>query len=354
SPVGEAAMQRDAELRADLGANDGGTLVAVSAPDEARVLETAEAAGARLDALADSGAIGGYESPARVLPSPALQARRRAALPDAAALREPLAQATVDGPLPAAKLGGFIDDVQTARGQALLTRASLRDTPLYAALDALLVPGDGARPWRALLSVQPAGAKEIDSAALRQALAGVPTAQVVDIGVELRGLYARYLHEATLQALLGALAVCALLALHLRSARRLLRIAQPIVAAVLIVLAVLSASGVALGILHLVGLLLTVAIGSNYALFFDQIRTQQDRQAAGAAAGIDNDTLASLALANLTAVISFCLLAFSSIPALFPIGQVVAPGILLSLVLSAAFIPARARVRSGAAGGGAV
>jgi predicted exporter len=48
-------------------------------------------------------------------------------------------------------------------------------------------------------------------------------------------------------------------------------------------------------------------------------------------------------LANLTAVISFCLLAFSNIPALFAIGQVVAPGILLSLVLAAAFIPARAR-----------
>jgi predicted exporter len=40
-------------------------------------------------------------------------------------------------------------------------------------------------------------------------------------------------------------------------------------------------------------------------------------------------------------VISFCLLAVSSIPALFSIGQVVAPGIALSLLLSAAFIAAR-------------
>jgi predicted exporter len=263
-------------------------------------------------------------------------------LPDAATLTARLAEATVDGPLPAARLGGFVSDVQAARRQPLLTRESLRGTPLYAALDALLVPGSGARPWRALLSLQ-AGAKPIDAAQLRRALADVPGTQVVDIGAELGTLYARYLHEAGLQALLGALAVCVLLALHLRSLTRLWRIAQPVAAAVLIVLALFSASGAALGILHLVGLLLTVAIGSNYALFFDQIRARQDAAPRGAPLVIDNDTLASLALANLTAVISFCLLASSNIPALFAIGQVVAPGILLSLVLSAAFIPARGR-----------
>ena len=342
SPVGAGRMAIDAELRADLGATDAGTLVAVSAPDEAGALAAAEAAGARLDELVDAGAIAGYESPARVLPSPALQKLRRDALPDAATLSARLAEATTDGPLPAARLGGFVADVQAARQQTLLTRASLQDTPLYAALDALLVPGNAARPWRALLSLQ-AGAKPIDPSALRAALVDVAGAQVVDIGAELRALYARYLHEATLQALLGALAVCVLLALHLRSLTRLWRIAQPVAAAVLIVLATFSALGVALGILHLVGLLLTVAIGSNYALFFDQIRARQDAAPPGMPWVVDNDTLASLALANLTAVISFCLLAFSSIPALFAIGQVVAPGILLSLLLSAAFIPAQAR-----------
>ena len=230
--------------------------------------------------------------------------------------------------------------MEAARQQAILTRASLKDTPLYAALDALLVPGGHGRPWRALLSLQ-AGDKPIDALQLRKALAGLPDVQVVNVGDELGALYARYLHEAGLQALLGAIAVCVLLALHLRSPARLWRIAQPVAAAVLIVLAGFSLAGAALGILHLVGLLLTVAIGSNYALFFDQIRTQQERAAPGTALAIDNDTLASLALANLTAVISFCLLAFSSIPALYAIGQVVAPGILLSLVLSAAFIPTR-------------
>jgi predicted exporter len=339
SPVGAARMKLDAELRADLGATDAGTLIAVSAANEAGALTQAELVGERLDPLVDAGVLAGYESPARILPSPALQALRQRALPDAATLSARLAEATIDGPLPAQRLGGFITDVQAARTQPLLTRAALKDTPLAGALDALLVPGSADRPWRALLNLQ-AGARPIDAMKLRAAIADVPDARVVSIKPELDALYARYLHEASLQALLGGLAVCVLLVLHLRSARRLWRIALPVASAVLIVLAAFSAAGAALGILHLVGLLLTVAIGSNYALFFDQIRDQQERQPAGTPLTIDNDTLASLALANLTAVISFGLLALSSIPALFAIGQVVAPGIALCLLLSAAFIGA--------------
>ena len=76
------------------------------------------------------------------------------------------------------------------------------------------------------------------------------------------------------------------------------------------------------------GLLLVVAVGSNYALFFDQL------QVTGHA---DEDTLASLMLANLTTVVSFTLIAISAIPSLSAIGQVVAPGALLALLLSAAF-----------------
>jgi predicted exporter len=343
NPVGPQMIRLDESLRQDIGANDNGTIVAVSGADEAGVLAQAEAAGLRLDRLVSDGVISGYESPARLLPSPATQQQRQAALPGAELLSARLAQATADGPLPAARLLGFVADVQAARQQAVLTTASLQGTPLAPALAAQLLPGEGSRPWRALLRVQagPAGA---DVNKLRAALADLPGTQVVNIADELSGMYTRYLHEATLQALLGALAVCVLLALHLRSWRRLWRIAQPIVAAVLIVLAVMSAAGIALGILHLVGLLLTVAIGSNYALFFDQLRSQQEAQPVGSAVtAIDNDTLASLALANLTSGISFLLLAFSSIPALFAVGQVVAPGIFISLLLSAAFIPAARR-----------
>jgi predicted exporter len=175
------------------------------------------------------------------------------------------------------------------------------------------------------------------------------------------------------QAALGALALCLVLLLHFRAHgspgvaatalpdgpghavrpgtwpqafQRLGRIALAVGAATLIVVAALAASGVALGILHLVGLLLTVAIGSNYALFFDQLRAEQDAHAGPEPFALDHDLLASLALANVTAATSFFLLALSGIATLNALGQVVAPGIVLCLLLSAAFIPTRLPTRS--------
>ena len=328
SPIGAAQLKVDAELRADVGASDTGTLVALSASDEPDALAVAEAAALRLEKLVQAGVIEGFESPTRLLPSPATQAARRAALPDAATLTGRLAAAVEQGPLAAGRLGGFITDVQAARNQTIVDRAAIEGTPLAHAVDALMVRGQPGQPWRVFLNLQ-AGTKAVDLGKVRATLVDLPGAQVVNIKDELDALYARYLREAMLHALAGAAAVCVLLALRLRSARRLVQVAEPIAASVVIVLAALSASGAALGILHLVGLLLVVAIGSNYALFFDHLREE------GLA---DEDTLASLALANLTTVCSFGLLAFSNIPALYAIGQVVAPGALLSLVLSAAFI----------------
>jgi predicted exporter len=142
-----------------------------------------------------------------------------------------------------------------------------------------------------------------------------------------------------------------LVALALRHVGRTLAVCQPLALAVLFSLAALALAGTTLGILHLVGLLLVVAVGSNYALFFDQVQHARGQAAASPSSpwSADPDTLASLLLANLTTVASFGLLAFSQIPALSAIGRVVAPGALLALVLAAVFAPRRAA--SGPSGG---
>ena len=337
SPLSQAAQDLDTELRADLGASDARTLVVASGADVDTALRAAEAAAARLDGLVEQGVLLGYESPARLLPSRATQAARLASLPAPDALRARLAEATRGGPLRAERLEPFLADVEAARGLAPLQRADLAGTPLAGAVDALLFERrDGG--WSALLPLQTARDEPVTgpvSAAL-QGLAPAHAVQVVDIKHELDGLYARYLHEALWQALLGAFAVVVLLALHLRSAPRLWAVCAPLALAVLLTLGGLALADVALGILHLVGLLLVIAVGSNYGLFFDRLAGE---------AGPDPDTLASLLLANATTVISFGLIALSEIPALSAIGRVVAPGALLALglaaVLSRAAPPAR-------------
>jgi predicted exporter len=325
SPVPKSAQQLDEMLRNDIGASDGGVLVVAYGNDEQAALRNTEAAAARLDALVDKGELVGYEAVTRVLPSVAAQSARLASLPDGDTLRTNLAEATQGLPLPASRLGPFLADVEAARKLAPVQRADLAGGPLGSVVNTLMYqrPGGG---WSTLVVLHPG--TTFDQGRLEAALSGLPEVQVVDVGRELAGLYQRYLHEAFVQVLLGALAVVVLLGIYLRSWRRLLAVCQPLVFAVMLTLGGMAVMQAALGILHLVGLLLIVAVGSNYALFFDQLRTT------GRA---DEDTLASLMLANLTTVVSFGLIAISDIPALSSIGRVVAPGALLALLLSAAF-----------------
>ncbi len=338
SPISKEALALDASLRTDLSAGDARTLVVVQGPDLQATLQRTEATAARLDGLVDQGVIGGFDSVTRWLPSQAAQRARLASLPDAATLRRALDEATRTLPLKSARLAPFVDAVQQARTQAPVALASLQGTALGALVDALLLQRlDGS--WAALLPLQPVGDR-LDTTAVQSALHGLAGTQTLEIGAELRRLYARYLGEAQAQALLGALGVVLLMAVTLRSWRRLLAVCQPLLLAVLLTMGALAAAGVTLGILHLVGLLLVVAVGSNYALFFDMLA---QRGVAGAPP--DSDTLASLLLANLSTVLSFGLIAMSAIPALSAIGRVVAPGALLALLLSAAFAPARATPR---------
>lgn len=326
SPVPKAAQELDAELRGDIGASDGGTLIVVHGADIQATLRSAEAAGARLEALVDKGDLAGFESVTRLLPSEAAQKARIASLPDAETLRARLVEATRGLPLSASRLEPFIADVQVARKQPVIQRTDLKGGPLDAVVGALMFERQ-AGGWSTLIALHPGAS--FDTGRLASALDGLPDVQVVNVGQELSSLYKRYLHEAFMQVMLGALAVVVLLAAYLRSGRRLLAVCQPLVVAVVLTLGGMAALQVPLGILHLVGLLLIVAVGSNYALFFDQLRET------GRA---DEDTLASLMLANLTTVISFGLIAISNIPALSSIGRVVAPGAFLALLLSAAFM----------------
>lgn len=328
SPVPKAAQVLDAELREDVGASDGGTLIVIRGADLQAALRNTEAAGARLDALVDKGDLAGFESVARLLPSEAAQAARIASLPDADTLRTRLVEATHGLPLPSTRLEPFIAEVQAAKAHPMIERADLRGGPLDAVVGALMFERQGGG-WSTLISLHPGAG--FDAARLATALDGLPDVQVVNVGQELASLYTRYLHEAFVQVMLGALAVVVLLAAYLRSGRRLLAVCQPLVVAVVLTLGGMAVLQVPLGILHLVGLLLIVAVGSNYAFFFDQLRET------GRA---DEDTLASLMLANLTTVVSFGLIAISNIPALSSIGRVVAPGAFLALLLSAAFVRA--------------
>jgi predicted exporter len=333
SPIPAAALRRDGQMRADLGAPDVSDLVLIESDREQPTLDTVEAVGARLDRLVDAGVIGGYDSPARYLPSLATQRARLASLPDASTLKSRLAAATADLGLAPHALDGFVQDVEAARRAGPITRQSLGDSALGLTVDATLWSQAG--QWRAVLPLHPPAGHDIDLARVRAALAGAmggARVQVFNTRQQSDAMYEEYLSAALRLSGLGLAAIVVLLALTLRSARRVLRVMAPLLLAVLAVTAGFAVLQVPLTLLHLIGLLLIVAVGSNYALFFDRSAAMHER------AELPR-MLASLLLANASTVLGFCVLAFSSVPVLNALGRTVAPGTLLALLLAAALAP---------------
>jgi predicted exporter len=322
SPMSPTLLALDASLRNDLGTSDQGYLVVVNAPTREDALVAAEHTAGQLQALAERGAIGNFETPTRFLPSESTQKARQAALPERAELAARLNAALRDLPLHADKLQPFLDDVEAARHEPLLTVDALKGGTLALAVDAMLQRRSSG--WVVLMPVHTPNGGAIDVAAVRAVLAAESGALFLDLGEESARLYADYLDEAIWLSLAGCAAIAVLLGVTLRSARRVARVLAPLVLAVLLVMAALALAGERLTLLHLVGLLLTVAVGSNYALFFD------DANAAG-----EPRTLASLVVANATTVIGFGALATAKVPVLHAIGITVGPGAVLALILSA-------------------
>jgi predicted exporter len=222
----------------------------------------------------------------------------------------------------------FVEDVAAARRAAPLTPDDLRGTSLAVGFEALVL--HQADHWSALLPLHAADATTaVDVARVSAALAAarLPNTVVLDLKAQTDALYAGYLGEAIRLSCCGFILIVVLLLAALRSPLRVARLLAPLVLAVLTVAAGLVLAGVQLTILHLVGMLLLVAVGSNYALFFDRET---------AAATLNSAlTLVSLVIANICTVIGFGLLSFSQVPVLVALGTTVAPGAFLALLFCA-------------------
>lgn len=330
SPVSRAEVELDAKLRADAGAPDVRYLVVVSAASQEAALLSAERVSAILQAQVEQGALAGFESPSRYLPSMATQRARHASLPPPDVLEARLAQAVQGLPVRAKLFAPFLDDVAAARERPMLQAGNLEQTSMGMAVAALLIQRNG--HWSALLPLTAPKGAGIDAERIQAALQQTNLTDVlfVDLKAESDRLYSGYLHEAIVLSLGGVLAIFGLLLLVFRSFTRTVRIIVPLLAAIITVTAGLALFGQQLIILHLVGLLLVAAVGSNYALFFD-------RAEGSAAPVILPSTLTSMLFANLTTVAGFGLLAFSSVPILQAMGVTVAPGVVLALIYAAIF-----------------
>ncbi len=323
SPIAKESLALDEQLRRDMGAPDVRYMLVLSGSDQESVLQQSEATTAVMRKLVTQGMLEGFDAP--LLPSHAAQQARQAALPDAGTARNNLNQALRGLPFRSATFAPFAQEVAAAKQQPLLDRAALQGSNLGLKLDTFLLQREGG--WSVMLPLR--GVK--DAQGIEEGLRHRSESSflLLDMKQESEQMFRDYRHEAAQHALLGGLAIVVLLFASLRSLHRVLEVSLPLVAAVIAVTAGLVLTGHSLSIFHLIGLLLVVAVGSNYALFFDhRCSSAQDRER----------TVTSLLFANASTVLGFGLLAFSQSPVLNAIGSTVAAGAVLSLVFSAILI----------------
>jgi predicted exporter len=321
SPIPAADQKLDQELRRDTGAPDVRYLLVAAAADEQRALGAAERLAGVLDRLVADKALASFDAPDRYLPSDAAQRARLDALPSDAALRESLQQALEGLPFRPDLFAPFLEDVAAAKLEKPIARGDLPPA-LSLKLDSLLFERGG----RSVAMLPLRGVA--DAEAVRRAVAALADADIVfvDLKGESDTLLQTYQHEAIVLALMGGLVITVLLSAALRSVRRVWLVLAPLAAAVIVTASALTAGDEKLSIFNLVGLLLVVAVGSNYSLFFER-ESGADQQG--------DRTVASLVLANTCTVIGFGVLSFSSMAVLHDIGLTVAVGTFLSLVFAA-------------------
>ncbi len=321
SPVPAAMRAQDASLRREMDAPEVSVFLASHGASEAAALAAAEAMLPVLERWQGEGLVRSFDSPARYLPSPATQAARLRALPDAATLAANLRQALKGLAFRPDAFEPFLREAAAARDAPLLTRAAYAGTPLGTKLDAQVLSLDG--QWLVLTSL--GGVSHTDR--VRAAVAALPGAktQLVDLKRVSEEMLDGFRREALRQASVGALLIFVLLVVGLRSLRRAARVSAPTGAALLLTVALLVAAGQRIGVFHLVALLLVLGVGLNYALFYERPPADEAER---------EQTRLALALCSTSTVITFSCLSLSATPVLHAIGATVAIGAVLSLVLA--------------------
>jgi predicted exporter len=323
TPVPRPLLERDAALRAELGAPDVRYLLAVNGETADEVLTRVEALTPRLDALVKEGAIAAYDEPARYLPSAGTQQRRRGELPDPQTLQTSLQTALQGLSFRAEAFAPFLKDVEKARHLEPLAPASLAETPLALRVGGMLLERDGR--WTGLVTF--VGVK--NPVALAHLTSTAPERlRLLDLKQASEDLVAHQRQYILWSLGIAALLLVAVVWIALRSVSRARRVLLPMMLTTFLILAVLHASGVSLTLFHLIALVLAAGLGLDYALFFEHASHDPVEQ---------RRTLHAVIVCSVSTLLVFTVLAFSTLPVLRAIGVTVALGVIGNFFLALLF-----------------
>lgn len=322
SPIPRAKLDFDRAVRADLRAPDVRRLIVVVGNSPEEVLREQETLSPKLLSLLSAG--GGFDMAARYLPSMRAQTERTTRLPDAATLRANLGSAVAGLPFKAELFTPFLKAVERVRTGEPVSFNAFAGGRLGWRITPLLFQSQGR--WIGPITL--AGVTEPTAIAAFVAGLKKPSVTFIDLKDESDRLMASYREEALWWLAGGALAALVILALGIRSFAGVLRVAFPVAASVVLTVALLLAAGGPLSFIHIMALLLVAGLGLDYALFLNRnLESEQDGRR----------TVTSVLVGNITTVVVFTVLAFSELPVLNNMGQSVALGAVLSILLAFLF-----------------
>lgn len=306
-----ALVEQETRIRALAGATGGGRFLLVEGASEEEALQREEALTARLRLLTGK-KLGSYLALSDFVPSAATQAANRQLL-----------ASVLPGERVAPRFAaaGLQDTAATAWRESLtqetqLTLKAWHDTPLARAMKHHVF--DTAGGGTALIVTLTGDDATLDWSEISTGLPGV---SVVDKAASVSALFAEYRRLAALWLPLAGLIVLAVLAWRY-GLRQGAAILLPTLAAMGTALGVYGLIGVPFTLFSLMALVLVLGVGVNYAIF---IVEAGDRAPA---------PFAGVLLSAATTLLSFGLLALSSMPALHQFGLLLLVGISAAVLLA--------------------
>lgn len=321
SPIPKQQIDLDRQLRADLGAADAANLIIISDDDQESVLQTSERLKPILQELVKQGAITNYELPSDFLPSQKIQRQRQLAIPQQKHLQNNLYNALHGLPFEASQFQAFVEDAANSKQLPTISIKQLYGSGLGLKVSSLLFKSD--QSWNALVTlfgVQ--NSQAIESRLQKLNLADV---HFINFKSATNNLIADFRHETLERMQWASLFILLVLAIGVKSWRRLVLALTPVILAITADVALLLLMGDALSVFNLVALLLVFGIGIDYGLFF----SRPDHEIS-----MRMRTLHALLVCAISTITVFGILSLSQVPVLADIGKTVWMGVFMSFVFS--------------------
>ncbi|SMM99133.1 FIG021862: membrane protein, exporter [uncultured Candidatus Thioglobus sp.] len=321
NPASVESKQVDAKLRQALGIEEVNHLFLAVDRDLEKVLSKTQSIQQQLKVLVKQGVITGSIGVDTLLPSKKIQKIRQNQLPKRIELQNSVLLAMKNLPFKNRAFDTFIDDVDSSRVMTLLDYQSLKNSIMGDKLQSLLFIQDDI--WYSLVKV--VNINDITEFNRQINDSDILKDTHYSISTEAGNIMSHYLYKTWVRLLAMLLLLFAVTLWFAYKNKHRIWIMLPVFSGILISLSVQVLLGNSINIFHLLSLLLVAGLGFDYSLFFNNEQGKIDSLA--------NSTHA-ISISAITTIMTFSILAFSSVNVLSAIGQIVVVGVLSCFILA--------------------